>query len=545
MIAYCKGGKMVSEYKRRADELDDFWDISSLVPTKRRIRTSSKSIDTVEITHGNDVNTTKADNKLTIEDTVIKRFIPPNSPEADMSLLKAESYRPSNPLLHKVTLYKVQNTYDFYADFVKQARALWERSGVECEYAEFFSYSPQYDQLSAAQLEYYLWWRSNVRNGRFIKTNTCYINLYMYELINTSGIISPEEARERMIETVKNYSDVLKGAVSRYVKWICDFSLIHRLDPPNNNSKMLLVNAATLKEYFVRVPENDTLGWARALLEYCCSYDYKTSKFAKDEALELFDTHVPKAIAVAVEYLSKEGRILSRLPFGDCKITAKAFEGALCTPENRYSIEVEYCSFSRSHELRFLIGDIVKYCENKIRAYIFVKSRLTVYSLPIEISKLIDEYFQSSLPQRKRPKEEKHAPEAYDVLYDLPRKQLDLSNAARIENESWETTKELVETFSEECDNEPEKVDVAVLMEAQNNGEKTLPSALGEYADCVKCLADNDSSQLLEKASALSKPIDAIVDIINEIAVDVIGDILIDGDDGDYYVIDDYRSMLE
>ena len=91
------------------------------------------------------------------------------------------------------------------------------------------------------------------------------------------------------------------------------------------------------------------------------------------------------------------------------------------------------------------MGDVVNYAENKIRAHISVKSRLTVYSLPNDLREVIDLYFVNNLPNVRRIVKKQSKPEEYEALYDLPRKKLDLHNADKIEQESWNTTKELVE----------------------------------------------------------------------------------------------------
>jgi hypothetical protein len=543
----------VSEKNSREKELDDFWDISRLVPTKKNISRRSVNISLTDIQDG-EGHTDDPQSKLTEASTVIKRFIPPHS--GDILTSKPQptyAYTPKNSLIHRVSLYKESSNYAFYEDFCKTARDMWHKNGHPCEYADFFSYSPQYDQLSDAQMSYYLWWRENLRKGNFIKTNFCYISLYTYELINVSDIISPLDTRARMIDILVTYPDVLVGMAPRYIRWISDYSLIHELPPPQEHSQMLVKSAGALKEYFVSIPGDTPEGWARTLLRYCCSYDYRSSKFAVDENIELFNTHVLGAVSVSVRYLSQSGGILSKLPFGDCKLTVKAFEGAICSWENRYTIDVEYCSFSRSHELRFLVGDVVKYAENKIRAHIFVKSRLTVYSLPSELTRVIDAYFSEALPPVRRSVPKKQETHDYDALYDLPRAELDLSNAERIEQESWQTTKELVETFDEEQQPQitdvvkefkPMTVDPSIIMYPTETEEETdLEAALGEYYEAVKALASGDISLLSCLAGNQGKSTDLIVDKINEIAVEVIGDILVDGD-GNYYVIDDYKDLL-
>ena len=153
----------MSEEKNRAKELDDFWDLSDIVPIKRQLKMVPRDISTVEIIDETEEQAGKS-SEITVSDTVIRRFIPPHSSnEQHSELQELCSYSPENSLIHKVTLYKRPTKYLFYEDFCNTARRLWNVHGEECDYVDFFSYSPQYDQLSSSQLSYYLWWRENIR----------------------------------------------------------------------------------------------------------------------------------------------------------------------------------------------------------------------------------------------------------------------------------------------------------------------------------------------------------------------------------------------
>lgn len=532
----------MSDEKSKKQQLDDFWDISSLVPQKRSFAPMAKSVDTVLVTDGEE--------RITERSTVIERFIPPHTPdELRPTVSPYDQYVPESPLIHKISLYREPSSYSFYEDFCRTAKRLWNDSASECEYVDFFSYSPQYNQLNAEQLSYYLWWRENVRRGVYLKTNICYINLYTFELINVRDVIEPQEAREMMLRVLMEYRSVLLGTIPKYIRWICDFSLVHHLPPPKRFDAKLLEKASALKEYFMYVAGNTAEGWAHMLLSYCSSYDYHTSKFATEENIALFDEHVPKAIAKVVEKLSENGKILSALPFNDCKISAKAFDGAVCSSENRVVIDVEYCSFSRSHELRFLIGDAVKQAENKIRAHISVKSRLTVYSLPLELCQIINDYFDRALPVVRKARAKVDAPMEYDVLYDVPRTKLNISNAQKIESESWDTTKELVGEFEEnpilKTEEKIRAVEVEAVIKASGEADgQSLLSALGKYAEAVAALAKGDIRVLFELSKSLGRPVEAVVDTINEIAACAIGDILIEENDGQYFIIEDYLELI-
>ena len=45
-------------------------------------------------------------------------------------------------------------------------------------------------------------------------------------------------------------------------------------------------------------------------------------------------------------------------------------------------------------------------------------------------------------------------------------------------------------------------------------------------------------------SKSLGRPVEAVVDAINEIAVDTIGDILIEEIDGQYSIIEDYLELI-
>jgi len=558
---FAKGVRRLPDNKTKKEILDDFWDISSLVPPRKHLRPSSKSVSTVEIIDGSENS-----EKQTERSTVISRFIPPHCASERTPPKEPElSYAPESSLVHKVTLYKDSTSYEFYADFCDTARKLWGVSGRECEYVDFFSYSPQYDQLSHAQLAYYLWWRESFRQGRCIKTNTCYIYLYTFELINAYDMTTPEAAREIMISILENYSGVLKGVIPRYIRWISDFSLIHRLAPPKHFSEQLLKNAGAFKEYFVRVPGNTPDGWARTLLDYCCSYDYRTSKFATGDDLVLYDTHVPRALTKAVEFLSSKGRILSELPFGDCRISAKAFEGAVCSSANRYTIEAEYCSFSRSHELKILITDVVKYTENRIRQALGIRSRLSVYALPTSVRSWIDEYLASVLPARERgalPQKEMSRPD-YEKQYDTPHKPISFAAAEEIERRSWDTTRRLVEAFEEDGEREKsirseapwgetenplqEKAlqPVPIAFSEENGGTLEQTDVWSPYRAFLRAVRKGDSAAQRAEAKAQGILSEVLADRINELAADAFGDVLLEETDGGYAVIEDYAELLD
>ena len=530
---------------------DDFWDLSSLIPRKKQSFGYAKRTEAVEISSKTEPHRDSPEEESS---TVIKRYIPSRggSPISSTSeqYESTVTYEPRESLIHSVCLKKQHCSYRYYQEFVEEALRLYGKQGTPSEYVPFFSYVPQYNQLDEKQLAYYLWFRECFVRGEAIRIDYSYILLWIYERINLGDRVDPVESQRILTELWNRYHEEFPALTGKLAEWICDFSLIHRLPPPEAADARLVSRVPTLKEFYITMPDYDVGGCVRSLLKYCSSYDYHSSKFATKENLPLFDRHVSEALSLAVSYYSSDGKILSGLTFDDSSLIRDAYAGTLCSADVKYRIEIRYCSFSRSNELRFLVGDIVRYAENKIRGYLNIKSRMTVYSLPTDLQKRLDQYFETALSGRK-PVVPKRVPQEYDRLYDLPSKPFSLKNAERIEQSSWETTGKLLAAFEEEADLQKkeeipppaEPIDSAPSEEVPER-ESGLKVSLGAYYETVLQASEGDERAIERLAASLGKMTEALADEINEIAFEAYGDALIEECDGGYAVIEDYRELL-
>lgn len=557
------------EKKSREAELDRFWDVDSLLPKKRAVHytADTETVDVViepmptntgvEATVPRTVAIPKA------ADTAKPRFIPPHTAEEFSNVpLPDEEYTPNNALIHKVRIYRWKSDYRYYEGFVRDAVRLYAIKGVECPRVSFFSYVPQYSQMSRPQLEWYLWWRENVRNGVYPDTDYSYILLYVYELINLSERMDAHAAQDALCRIWVSYRDTYRKLDSYLPEWICDFSLIHRLTPPKECTGKLLgevMQHCTLKEFYVPADGGDI--YVRALLAFCSNYDYRKSKFYGDERKAVFDAAVPGALRALVEKTSENGRLFSSAGMEDNRLVRDSYNGAICSYRIKRRIEVEFCSFSRSHELRYFITDVVKHVENRVRAALGIRSRLSVYALSTPMRNILDEYLDRTLPKRvhedKRSKQATE-PQPYESLYDLPQKKLSLSDAAEIERLSWETTERLVEAFGEEpLELVPEpKVPTVPLpsleptppvqAQASEGGtEAAWQNAVQPYLGFLRAVWNEDGVGQRATARELGLPCEVVADRINELAAEHTGDILLEEAEVGFTVIEDYRSMLE
>lgn len=635
--------------KDRDRELDDFWDISRLVPAKPgpartgnrsplQGKTQAPQAVEVEFTpasasgRGQSADTAKtvrpasltvrpdesvpagaaSAGKTTAGATPKKavpegtgplsgtelgtpHYVPPHTAGEQEEDQPMDDYSPDGVLLHRVQVYAWRSNYHYFDQFTKDVEryaAMEPRRTGEVRQEPFFSFFPQYAQLSRRQLAWYLTWRDRVRHGSYPDTDYAYILLYLFELINlpfeTAGGGEAARIRDGMADLWMAYRKAYPQLDHYMCEWLCDFCLLHHLNAPVDRLAPALdeiVRISQLKEFYLSDTvsgEGHDMESARILLRYCCQYDYHKSKFAAGEHGPLFDRVIPGGIAAVLPLLLGQGGKPPLIQLQDSTMTRDAYTGALCAYQNKRRILVSYTSFSRSHELRFLVGDMVRHMENRLRSWIGVRSRLSVMSLPAPVKDALDAYLAPLAPARPAASPAQAAPRpAYEALYDLPRKEVSLADAAAIERDSWETTRILTAAFGgdggEEPDTAPEPpretatpAPAAATPMAATPTEDTptedtptedtpaeasavtapeaegLGAALGPLCDFVRLALAEDRAGQRSLADAWHTMPDALADRVNSITADneIFDVILEDRGDGTYVVLEDYRETV-
>lgn len=530
--------------------MDDFWNIDSLVPKKRPAAVfDDKHTEPAEIeipVPNDNVNSTPSSSRSEKipESTVIKRYIHPHTAESEKKNIPDVEYFPENSLIHTVRLYSWSSAYPYYEQFRKAAIYYYNKTSPQVPHEPYFSYMPQYSQLTDRQLAFYLWFRSEIRAERYPSVDYSYILLLIYETINLSDKLPPERSVELLAKLWLNYRDEYPRLDIQLSEWIFDMCLIEKTPPPHDilgEIGLALPATAGLREFYADAVGNAD-AFASLLLRYCSNYNYKKSKFAVGENLPIYKKHMHGVLAYIISKCSDPAHPfeLSGLKLQDSRTQRDSYTGALCSPRVKKRIELEFCSFSHSHELRFIVTDILKYAENRIRAHIGVKSRLSVNALPSEIKKLADEYFGAELPIRTlHPSIENEVPE-YEKLYEPVSHGLSFESASKIEALSWETTGRLVEAF-EEDEQVPEIVEEPIPVLPEQTEEADIFDSLSESEiDFIRAALAEDFSEQARVASRAGSLPDIIADKINTLAADIMGDILLEDIGGGYAVLEDY-----
>lgn len=584
---------------------NDFWDITDLIPAakkERRIPHQNANTDLTEIVFGQGetkpepsredesagqipVRSSVQTPKNEQDSFVVKRYIPPHTAKEEMDPPKPDDiYRPTDSLIHEVRIFQWKSNFRYYEDFCTLAKKLYHVSGRPCTHVPFFSYVPQYTQLNREQMNWYLFWRDQVRKGIFPDTDYSYVLLYAFEIINLSDIMDHGFGQAQLYALCQAYGKQNPRILSYLNEWICDYSLIHHL-PPIFTNDFSMVESCALKEFFI--PDNsdkDTV-FASALITFCSNYHYQKSKFATKDNIALYDEHMLGAVLSCIRDKGTVGQKMASAKKEESRLIRDAFVFAPCATRMKRKLEIDYCSLSRSHELRILITDIMKYTENKLRAYLGVKSRLSLFGLSAEFRACIDRYFELSLPAVSRIKAvkiEERAP--YEKLYDQPCTAFSPRHAEQIEKESWNTTAALIDAF---CDppksNEPEHFEqeapnkIAEIPAKENDSldfkpqkphqKNSTPSGTTadtvDTADAAEVGSDLPEVQRLAERLGHLYPFirlaiqcdyagqkefcrhaglmsESVADTINEAAADILGDIILEENEEGYTIMEDY-----
>ncbi|MCD7782944.1 MAG: TerB N-terminal domain-containing protein [Firmicutes bacterium] len=488
-------------------------------------------------------------------------------------------YELTNCLITKASVFKIRSTHDFYSGFRSDAKRYFGVVGKKAEFAPYFSYTPQYRQMSTAQLAYYFWWRENIRASIYLDTDYTYILLYIFEIINLPDLIPPSKGLDALCSIWLAYREKYNALDKNLEIWVMDYCLLYKLPCPTDKLKPILGEIVSKKNmrYFYVTYKDGKID-AKALIEIFSDYMWKESVFDKESESKEISRRNPdfysRLIIGAIEYVINEKQLL-RIEKSDFKPSWALhylYCGALVSDSVNRHIRLEYLKFNRESELRTPITAAVKYSENKVRAYLGIRSRLQAKGLPPKIAEAIDEYFEIKLPMpqavKKKPQDDEE--EEYAAEYEPESDVLDMTSARDIENKSWEITEKLTESMAAESEPEATSADAEKKVretvtdveicvndeigdtDAGGNASETLRSAgetlRGALDDTLLRFLDTalsgDSAAQSELCRKSGIYADSAAAKINETAVDIIGDIVLTPSaDGKYYVIiEDYRE---
>ncbi len=513
-------------------DYDAFWDIEKLVPSKKKSTLSSFSTKekTVTVSISGEDFSDKERRKLTLNQIAAENAKP------DVV------YYPSGALIKKVKVTHCPDKFDFHANFKKAAELYFDFQGYECQFVPFYSFMPQYTQLTQPQKNYYFYWRTMLRSGKYIKTDYSYLYLYVYEILNLPERIPAEEGLRLLVNLWKNYRKDLPGIDSNMALWVQDFCLVYNLKAPMAEISDFIfdiMSVARFKEFYFSSYEDYGSAGVGALIAYLSDYDWRKGKYAGGDSKEAYTKHLMGAMGLFMKSFLIAGVYGIE---GESVMERKdsAFRMALTTSCVKYHITVEYRKIAEEPFIRETVTSALKYTENKLRALLGVKSRLAVKALSSEYTHIIDSYFEELFEKVNRERIKASRPE-YEKLYEAESEELSIDGADEIERASWQTTARLI--VEEECEEE-----LPIPQEPKAEAENTDSDAYGlsrEEILFISLAYGENFEKMRELSSSQGSFPDAIADKINEVFSDNFGDVILEDVGEGYAVISDYREDVE
>lgn len=535
----------MSVYDIKDESMDDYWDIDKLVPKRRSglspfASSSPTSQHTVRSAVSEPQKRPDEERRISFE---------------GMRGIKEEetlTYTPDDHgLIRRVTITKVVDRYDFYDSFRKAALLYYDCPASKCDFVQFYSYMPQYSHLTSAQRAYYFYWRQEVRNGRYIKSDYSYIYLYAYEILNLPDIIPPNDGLRMLCDVWRVYRKELHHLDVNFAAWVQDYCLVHQLPCPLEYIGEFLfecINASALKEFYISDLTKVGVVGVEPLLACLSDYDWRRGKFADGNSAKnsIIKEHKDyKEQMLGAMYILLSAIWESDIIRPDAELFSverSAFPHSLCTHSVKSRLKIEHIYLVGNEALRRSITAAVRYTENKLRALLGVKSRLGVKDLPENYKAIIDNYFEAVFRREQAKRREENRSE-YEHLYEAPRETLSFEGADEIERASWVVTARLVESDDDSADSSDREETV--------DEEDAVQIDRIDAEDCYG-LSDLELGFL---SFALGLPnnkclryeameMDSIAERINEAFAENYGDVILEFVDNEYQIIEDYKEEV-
>lgn len=555
----------MQENKKKSFGDDSFWDLSDYkaqkTPAQPRIKQASVSVSEISLPKVDSPSKSTYTDSSFSADGTITRYISQTqkAPNTDRRLIL--EYQPENPLIKQVQIFTDNDSDSVFARsnlFLRERAALLDRIGREAPHVPFYSMMPRYSQMTRPQLAYYLWWRENIRRGVFLECDISYVILYAHELIVAD---EGEDKFEILKMLCKLYSAQYKDKQAAYFgigNLIADFCILHNLTLPDDclgDKFPEFITYTSLPEFFIDISDRYNPSMHQRLIAGVSVYNYKKSKHYTENE-KVFDTHMKGAVAAIFSddkaYSSLSA--FSNMAYGDVLTSHKPFFKLAGMTTKQAKIKISYYPLSF---LQSPITDALRYTENKIREHLGIKSKLNVTTVNPDIKCAIDTYAEQFCPPMSRERmaiaAEKKAVSEYDKLYDAPKSELSLEKALEIEKKSWETTKILVEAFEDDTQPEPEicaePIAIRAVEQTPVHTENStlyekLCLSLGDNAEFLTlCISEDfDTQRQFAKSAGISR--DELAEQINSLALEELGDILIEDTGDGYIVLEDYKNLF-
>ncbi len=450
------------------------------------------------------------------------------------------------------------------------------KTGIPPIFVPFRVYYPSYRDMTRRQKDWYFYWRKNVRKGEYIRTDLSYVLVYLYEVINDRDIVNAEDGYGQLLNIWINYR-IKFPELDRYLpKWVMEYLYIK--DSSIQVMASFFENAVTLlsdrkhkglinylsnliysKYYHLNIAEIP-IHLIYHLIDYQKQFATKREKDRKEIDL---DKHLINVLRLLEDYHKEnygQGLLeyfkpisFKKLPFDRARYFKK--------------IKIEVYPYTRTKIYLYdLLTNLIKEILNRLRKIHKIKGKFKVKIRDPNVQALIDYYWVETFGEdylgQISPKHSKMY-----LIVKSGKFKLDREKVKALEKESEEIEELLstteVDTVITSNDLKDEEIslqledptlkplDASTVTNDQNvimiNGLDEEWNAFKENlidyqieTISVVLKSSNTRKKIEEIAETNALMPEALIESINELAIETIGDIVIE----DYNIVEEYMKEI-
>ncbi|TDX49140.1 TerB N-terminal domain-containing protein [Orenia marismortui] len=459
-------------------------------------------------------------------------------------------------------------------NFVENSKKLKNKTGKKSSMPYFETYWPTFRSMDKKQLNWYLYFRTEVEKGNYIDACLSYQFVYIYELINCSFISDWKESVRKLELFYKKYRYDYPKLDNYLPRWIGDMYIKHQ-DIDNAMKWFKELSDTTFINYFItRYNSNHQLD--KMPIEYwnelCNVRSNKFNSIPENEKeinehflelLNFLNQQIEKEMdQTLLDYFNKKNNRTYKYTL----FRSAVYEG---TDQSVLDPYKEFIGHSKTQEV---LNQLKRYVENQLRhksGERKIKYKENV--VPKRLRESLEDFRFKTIIEGEEvtgnkipspPKEESNLKEESKNQ----RKTIELNQEkiAITQQKQEELTEQLDKVLSSEQDLTKEKEVNININQKPNNTEQSLSDIFGgssddEIEELIELTPlENEIINLFAESKIVQKDklesfiknkglfVNQVINQINEKLYDIINDALIEEDDNSWYCYEEnYEEIIE
>jgi len=449
--------------------------------------------------------------------------------------------------------------------FVEEAKQWAEMVGDVSPWVPFMSYWPTYGVMNEAQRKWYLYWRKEVRQGSYPDTDLSYLFVHIYELINGIGWQYPEDGYAQLKQLWVNYRDRLPQFNIYMQEWMVDYALVHQME--TSLSEVMDLSGGYLPVEMLdmelqRILQDKVSDISLNMLQRYYDYDITLSKFYRDGGKEVMEQYIPRVMTVVDSYLERTRQVglLPEFESNDERTVERILFRKAVYDDSIYgrSVSFRYMPIGEQADFVQRVTRIYRCTENKLRELLGYRGRLRGQTLEPELANLIERYLDKAYATEQAEAVEQPVIRIdTEKLASLQQESEYVRLALTIEEDHHSEVKDEFTPTEGSMEPEPSVVENAtgapaelIRLQWDESVEADLDEEWLLFAEQISpqqvqaihaLLGASPDMELMRLAEQYGTMPTLLLDEINDVAMETIGDLLIDGD----RIVPDYIDVFE